>query len=140
MRHEDAVPAREVCRLGRYSCKALGRETGRLSLPGKGTHRMLMAPGETRREANQRTSRRGNERLHEVVATKIPEGETIRFLCECADAECLASVEVKPHQWKAVAAQPDHFLIVPGHMRSEGEDVVGSLGRYEIVRKPNGRG
>lgn len=100
---------------------------------------MPMAPRETRREANQRTSRRGNERLHAVVATMIPEGETVRFLCECADAECLASVEVKPHQWKAVAAQADHFLIVPGHMRSEGEDVVGSLGRYEIVRKPDRR-
>jgi hypothetical protein len=32
---------------------------------------------------------------------------------------------------------PTHYLVEAGHQRSEGEEVVGSVGEYEIARKPD---
>lgn len=58
------------------------------------------------------------------------------FLCECADDDCLGTVNVLLSEWEAVAAKPNHFLMEAGHKRSEGEEVVGSLREHEIVRKP----
>jgi hypothetical protein len=95
-----------------------------------------MASRDTRREENQKRFRLGNERLHDVVEGEIPEMRPVPFLCECANDDCHASVEVLLSQWEDVASQPNHFLIVAGHLRSEGEEVVGSLGEYQIVRKP----
>jgi hypothetical protein len=95
-----------------------------------------MASRDTRREENQKRFRLGNERLHDIVEGQVPEVRPVRFLCECADDDCHGSVEVLLSEWEDVASQPNDFLIVAGHLRSEGEEVVGSLGEYEIVRKP----
>jgi hypothetical protein len=35
-----------------------------------------------------------------------------------------------------VVARPKHYLMIAGHQRSEGEEIVGSLHAYEIARKP----
>lgn len=96
-----------------------------------------MATRDDRREENQKHFRRGNERLHEALEDKVADIQTVPFLCECADEECVASVEVRPSQWEAIAGRPRHYLMVGGHLRSEGEDVVGSLGPYQIVVKPD---
>jgi hypothetical protein len=31
---------------------------------------------------------------------------------------------------------PSHFLIIAGHPRIEGEEIVDSVGSYEVVEKP----
>jgi hypothetical protein len=100
----------------------------------RGTTR-LMADRKSRREQNQMRFRTGNEALHDAVESIVPEGRVVPFLCECADDHCLGEVEVTLAAWEGVAAQPNHFLMLAGHQRSEGEDVVGTLGQYEIARK-----
>jgi hypothetical protein len=90
-----------------------------------------------RREKNQDTFRHANERLLEVTDDIVPEGEPVPFVCECADDECLGRVEVKPALWEAVAERPNHFLIIAGHPRVEGESVVDTLAAYEVVKKPD---
>jgi len=87
-----------------------------------------------RREANQRLFRRGNEHISDAVDERILR---LPFLCECADEFCDGRVEVDRADWEAVAAKPNHFVMVSGHPRSEGEQVVGSLERYDVVRKPD---
>jgi len=37
---------------------------------------------------------------------------------------------------EGVANEPNHYLMIAGHTRSEGEEVVASLSDYEITRKP----
>jgi len=60
----------------------------------------------------------------------------VPFLCECADDDCLGTVNVPLGDWEAVASKPNHFLMEAGHQRSEGEVVVGSVGAYDVARKP----
>jgi hypothetical protein len=61
----------------------------------------------------------------------------VPFICECADDDCLGTVNVLPSEWEAVASKPNHYLMEAGHQRSEGEQVVGYVGEYEIARKPD---
>jgi hypothetical protein len=95
-----------------------------------------VASRDTRREENQKLFRLGNERLHEVVNDQVPGGRRVPFLCECADEFCNDRVELRLEEWQSVAREPNHFVIVDGHPRSEGELPVGRLDGYEIVRKP----
>jgi hypothetical protein len=89
-----------------------------------------------RREQNQYIFRRANEQLLEIIDGRVPEGQPVPFLCECADEKCLERVEVKPMMWEAVAERPKQFLIVAGHARIDGEIVVDTLGGFEVVEKP----
>ena len=90
-----------------------------------------------RREENQRQFQRLNQRLHDVVEKKVPDATTVPFLCECAEERCMGRVDVSPGQWQAVAERPNYFLIIAGHPRTEGEDIMDTLGPYEIVEKPS---
>jgi hypothetical protein len=96
-----------------------------------------MPTRETRRELNQLRFRKANERLHDAVEDEVQEAQPVPFLCECADDDCLGTVNVLLSQWEAVASQHNQFLMEPGHQHSEGEEVVGSVGQYEIARKPD---
>jgi hypothetical protein len=99
-------------------------------------HRGLMAVHGTPREQTQLRFRKANEGLIKVIQ-KGSAHRRIPFLCECADDACFGRVELYLAQWEAVAAQHNHFLIQAGHQRSEGEEVVGHEGGYEIAGKPN---
>jgi hypothetical protein len=97
-----------------------------------------MSVREERREANQRRFQLANQALHDIVDGQLPDLTPVAFLCECADEECMGRVEVTLTQWEDVTQRPNHFLIIAGHPRSEGEEVGESLGRYEAVQKPDG--
>lgn len=90
----------------------------------------------TRREQNQKLFRTGNERLSDAVGTRLREPARVPFLCECADEFCDGRVELALADWESVASKPNQFVMVAGHLRSEGEDVVGTLEGYEVVQKP----
>jgi hypothetical protein len=91
----------------------------------------------TRREQNQLRFRRANERLHDTVEDQVQEPQAVPFICECADDDCLGTVNVLSSEWEAVASKPNHYLMEAGHERIEGEEVVGSIGEYEIAHKPD---
>ena len=96
-----------------------------------------MAGRDTRREENQKLFRLGNERLSSAVADRVSAADVIPFLCECADEFCNGRVELSHEEWEGVVREHGHFVMVAGHPRSEGETVVGSLDRYDVVRKPD---
>jgi predicted phosphoadenosine phosphosulfate sulfurtransferase len=94
--------------------------------------------GKTPQEHVQLRFRKANERLLAAVGnggTDSP--RRIHFLCECADEECHGTVEVYAAEWEAAASQHNHFLMEAGHQRSEGEEVVGHVGEYDVARKPD---
>jgi hypothetical protein len=95
-----------------------------------------MATRDTRREQNQKLFRRGNERLYRAVSEQVPVDGRVPFLCECADEFCDGRVELRREQWESVASEPQVYVMVSGHPRSEGEKVVGTLDGYDVVRKP----
>ena len=101
-------------------------------------HAFSLMPGrETRRELNQPRFREANERLHEDVGREGQDAQAVSFLCECADDDCPGTVDVSLGEWEAVVSRNNHFLMEAGHQHSEGEEVVGSLGNYQIARKPD---
>jgi hypothetical protein len=89
------------------------------------------------REHTQLRFRRANERLLAAIENGGPNPRRIPFLCECADDGCHGRVEVDVAEWKTIASQHNHFLMEAGHQRSEGEEVVGHVGAYEVARKPD---
>ena len=91
----------------------------------------------TRREQNQLRFRQANERLHDAVEERVAIDRAVPFLCECADDACLGSVDVPLRTWEDVALRPNHFLMLAGHQRSEGEQVVAHVGEYEVAEKPD---
>ena len=99
--------------------------------------RQWMPSRHASREENQRLFRMGNERLNVAVEEQFPKAAAVPFLCECADEFCDGRVELARGDWESVASKPNHFVMVPGHPRSEGEVVVGALDGYDVVRKPN---
>jgi len=94
-----------------------------------------VASRDTSREQNQKLFRIGNTRLSDAVDEQFPNAETVPFLCECADEYCDGRVKLERTQWQSVASTPNQYVMVPGHQRSEGEVLVGSLDGYDIVRK-----
>jgi hypothetical protein len=94
-----------------------------------------MRTRDTRREENQKLFRRGNERLHSAVRHQVSDDSRVPFLCECADEFCDGRVELRMERWEGIARRPQHYVMVSGHPRSEGENIVGSLDGYDIVRK-----
>lgn len=89
-----------------------------------------------RREENQRLFRMGNQLIDEATDGRVPDNAEIPFLCECADESCSGRVELPRAQWASVTAKHNHFVIVAGHPRSEGEVVVAKEEAYDVVRKP----
>lgn len=95
-----------------------------------------MESRDPRREQNQKLFRRGNEALHDAAVEAVWEASPVPFLCECANVDCVGRVEITPTEWEDVAARPNHYVMIAGHQRSEGEEIVGSVREYEIARKP----
>ena len=87
---------------------------------------------------NDAIFREANERIDSYVQSMDePVDGPLPFLCECADDVCHGRVELTPIQWEDVTAKPNHFVMIAGHLRSEGEEVVGTVREYEIARKPS---
>jgi hypothetical protein len=91
---------------------------------------------DSRREENQKLFRRGNESLHDAALNIGLATTPVPFLCECANEDCRGQVEVTPEEWESVSSRPNHYLMLRGHLRSKGEEVVGSIREYEIALKP----
>jgi hypothetical protein len=90
-----------------------------------------------RREENQKLFRLGNERLHAAVSGRLPNAGRVPFLCECADEFCDGRVEIAMTEWEQVQREPQHYVMVSGHPKSEGEIVVRAFDGYDVVRKPD---
>jgi uncharacterized protein (DUF1499 family) len=58
------------------------------------------------------------------------------YLCECASQPCRLRVRMSRDEYEAVRADPQHFLVVPGHVLPDLETVVRSNPTYEVIEKP----
>lgn len=94
-----------------------------------------MASREERLAANQREFREANERLHDLAGRLASDDIVVAFLCECADLECLGRIEISLNDYFAAHLASDHYVILPGHLRIEGEELVDDHGSYEVVTK-----
>jgi hypothetical protein len=90
---------------------------------------------EMRLEQNQDTFRGAKERLGDLVGERVGSQQTIPFLCECPDDECLDAVSITLQEYAEVHSHPQRFLVVSGHPTTAGERIIGDCNGYWIVEK-----
>jgi hypothetical protein len=94
-----------------------------------------VATREQRSTENQELFRTANDRLEDRVHEYGRDGAAIPFLCECADGACLGRVELTIVQYDVVRTHPKRFVILPGHPRVEGEEIIEDHGHFHVVEK-----
>ena len=85
----------------------------------------------------QREFRYANGRFADVLnrSTATHDGQLIPFLCERADDDCMGRIEITAWRYEDIHAGEGHYVILPGHMRIAGEEIMEENSYYEIVRK-----
>lgn len=82
---------------------------------------------------NQRTVRGANERLNELI--HLTDGHLVPYICECASIECLGRVVASVSEFVRIHEDRTRYFILPGHFRVDGEKILSTNDRYEIVEK-----
>jgi hypothetical protein len=89
---------------------------------------------------NEEVFRRANERLRgDWAHLGIEQSADALFLCECGDAGCRDPIRIPLAEYERVRADPDAFMIVPGHENLRVEELVDGAsdpsGRFALVHK-----
>ena len=86
---------------------------------------------------NEKVFKLANERLESAVAERVGPGQRVPFLCECADEACMGKVDLTIDDYHEIRAAPDHYVMLTGHTRVPGEDVVAHRDGYDVTKKPD---
>jgi hypothetical protein len=89
---------------------------------------------EERLAQNEILFREVNERIKELESGSWDSHE-IGFMCECADATCMAVITLRPAEYEALRRNPRQFGVLPGHQIEDVESVVESHPDYLVVEK-----
>jgi hypothetical protein len=76
-------------------------------------------------QQNNRIFRAANERIREMVGRYDHALERIPFICECPVEDCVEIVRLTEEEYRAIRADPDHYMTAIGH--DEAERPVGSV-------------
>jgi hypothetical protein len=90
-------------------------------------------PRRTRYANNEAFFREVNERISRLGAREP--APITEFTCECANVDCTDHFVVTTEDYEAVRAHPRRFLVAPGHLDLEVEEVVAEYPRYWVVEK-----
>ena len=86
-----------------------------------------------RRATTEALFRDVNERIAES-AERFDADQT-EFVCECSDANCTERVPATLAEYETVRQSPTTFLLAPGHIHRDIEEVVSDRGRFQVVEK-----
>jgi hypothetical protein len=96
-----------------------------------------MTDREERLAKNEALFRGINERVRELkseLADAGP-GTLIEFMCECGRSDCVEQVQLTISEYERVRAEPEHFLLKPGHELADVERVLAEGDRFVVVAK-----
>jgi hypothetical protein len=100
-----------------------------------------MTPGPTEQDVEELRQKRlaANEvffrELNEKLERQTDDSATLIVVCECADADCAQRLELTRREYEAARAEPVRFVVAPGHVAPEIEEVIAHNERFELVRK-----
>jgi hypothetical protein len=60
---------------------------------------------------------------------------TFTIACECADMNCVETMEVDPQSYLSMRDEPRQFAVLPGHVYPDVEVVVRESEGYVVVEK-----
>jgi hypothetical protein len=91
---------------------------------------------------NEAVFREVNERIEELTRDGewLGESEWLEVLCECGKRDCAEPLKLRISDYERVRQEPTHFLVAPGHVIPDIEEVVATGSSYEVVRKLAGEG
>lgn len=81
---------------------------------------------------NEAWARSLNERRAEWVSGRE---ELTGFRCECWERDCSERVLLSPKDWEMARAEPNRFVVAPGHVADQVEAMVKDQPRFWIVEK-----
>jgi len=84
---------------------------------------------------NEALFRETNERVEDRVRVLVGNEEQFGVICECAALECTERITITKDEYAMVRSDPAQFVIRPGHVVEDVEDVLLQTDRFEIVRK-----
>ena len=91
---------------------------------------------EVRAARNESIFRAVNAKLETLNEAFEHVTESFVISCECADVTCVEMLEIDPDEYRAVRAEPRHFVVLAGHVLSpEVETVVRESDGYVVVEK-----
>jgi hypothetical protein len=97
-----------------------------------------MGERERRLGLNEALFREINERLRDLNETFGPLTNRVELICECANPACAVRISFTVAEYEELRAEPDRFVVAPGHEVSDVEDVVATGESWHIVRKRPG--
>jgi hypothetical protein len=92
----------------------------------------------TRLGVNEGILRTVNERIQEVNDSFATVTDTFEIVCECSDLGCVTQVSITKAAYEHVRADPELFIVAPGHEKPEVERMVEERAAYNVVRKRPG--
>ena len=75
--------------------------------------------------------RQVNERIHRDASSR--KGSRI-YMCECGAVACLAAIHMTAEQFEALLAEPECYVVAPGHADLDFE-TVGRGDGYRIIQR-----
>lgn len=110
------------------------------------SHSVLAAPRETppvilelltRLPQDSVAPARAVENVFRQVNDELLKLDGRRFVCECADAGCTDVVEIGAETMRRLHDDRNLYVLLPGHMNSDLEELVESHEGHVVVRKPS---
>jgi hypothetical protein len=90
---------------------------------------------EQRAARNEALFREVNENVARLEDLHDTTGIEPRFVCECADPDCVERITLSRDTYRHVREDPRHFVLRPGHEDPQLERVVERHSDYLIVEK-----
>jgi len=81
---------------------------------------------------NEARFRERNESLRRITGGL---SGPVAFYCECSSEECERPIPMAAEEYEEVRRDSRQFVVLPGHVLPDLEEVVAERGSYEIVRK-----
>lgn len=79
-----------------------------------------------------------NEAVFRAINEEIDDagnGRTREYVCECADTACRETIRLTHDEYATIRADPDRYVLVPGHEVEGLEDVVRREPDHLVVEK-----
>jgi hypothetical protein len=87
---------------------------------------------------NEALFRSVNGKLEDLNDAFSTVTSTFTVVCECGDEACIEQLPVDIREYEEVRSDPRLFIIYPGHVARDVEEVVEAREQYEVIRKRAG--
>ena len=117
------------------SARPLGRAMCGFVAPFPG-HLLIVDAHKERLAMNETIFRQVNEQIEQIASPDgRSDGHVFGFICECSNLDCNFMLPLTVRAYEEVRANPQAFVVAPGHELPEIESVIARRPEYQVVLK-----